>query len=169
MNTNKKIIKSVINKTPNIQRVFQLIIAAVLYIFTLFLLFPTYMQKPNIPAVGDIVKEPLIVKRNVRYENKDETQKLEYYAKASASPIFDMPEGDSGGIGVDIAIPEFPTKLITELCHCYTEILKQKDTLVEIDAPIYIFGDIHGNIFDLLRLLIYSRTPPQTRLLFLGD
>ena len=91
MNTNKKIIKSVINKTPNIQRVFQLIIAAVLYIFTLFLLFPTYMQKPNIPAVGDIVKEPLIVKRNVRYENKDETQKLEYYAKASASPIFDMP------------------------------------------------------------------------------
>ncbi len=92
MNTNKKIMKSVINKTPNIERVMQLIIAVFLYIFTLFLVFPTYMQRVNIPAVGDIVKEPLIVKRNVRYENKPETQKLVYYGKSAVAPIFDMPK-----------------------------------------------------------------------------
>ncbi|WP_300365092.1 HDIG domain-containing metalloprotein [Brachyspira sp.] len=91
MNTNKKIMKSVMNKTPNIERAVQFGIAVLLYIFTLFLVFPNYVQRVNIPAVGDIVKEPLIVKRNVRYENRQETQKLIYYGKAAVAPIFDMP------------------------------------------------------------------------------
>ncbi|WP_300712000.1 HDIG domain-containing metalloprotein [uncultured Brachyspira sp.] len=91
MNTNKKIMKSVISKTPNIEYSMQLSIAVLIYIFTLFLVFPTYMQRVNIPDVGDIVKEPLIVKRNVRYENKEETQKLINYGKAAVAPIFDMP------------------------------------------------------------------------------
>ncbi|MEI0492763.1 HDIG domain-containing protein [Brachyspira intermedia] len=92
MNTNKKIVKSVLNKTPNIERFFQLSIAILLYCFTLFLVFPTYMQKVNIPNVGDIVTEPFIVKQNVRYENKEETEKLLYYTEATISPVFDMPK-----------------------------------------------------------------------------
>ena len=84
-------------------------------------------------------------------------------------PIFDLDEDHAGDIGVETPIPEFPTKLINELCECYISHLQKLDTLVEIEAPIYILGDIHGNIFDLLRLLVYSRPPPQTRLLFLGD
>ena len=48
MNTNKKIVKSVLNKTPNVERFFQLSIAVLLYVFTLFLVFPTYIQKVNI-------------------------------------------------------------------------------------------------------------------------
>lgn len=92
MNTNKKIVKSVLNKTPNIERFFQLSIAILLYLFTLFLVFPTYMQKVNIPNIGDIVTEPFIVKQNVKYENKEETQKVVYYTEAAASPAFDMPK-----------------------------------------------------------------------------
>ena len=92
MNTNKKIVKSVLNKTPNIERFFQLSIAILLYCFTLFLVFPTYMQKVNIPNIGDIVTEPFIVKQNVKYENKEETQKVVYYTEETASPTFDMPK-----------------------------------------------------------------------------
>ena len=92
MNTNKKIVKSVLNKTPNIERFFQLSIAILLYLFTLFLVFPTYMQKVNIPNIGDIVTEPFIVKQNVKYENKEETQKVVYYTEETASPTFDMPK-----------------------------------------------------------------------------
>ena len=91
MNTNKKIMKSVINKTPNIERILQAVIAVLMYAFTLFLVFPNYMQKANIPPVGNIVTEPLIIKRNVRYENKAETEKIIYYAKSTVAPIFDMP------------------------------------------------------------------------------
>ena len=91
MNTNKKIMKSVINKTPNIERITQLTIAALLYIFTLILVFPSYMQKINIPQVGEVVKEPLIVKHTIKYQNKEETDRLINYSKANIRPIFEMP------------------------------------------------------------------------------
>ena len=91
MNTNKKIMKSVINKTPNIEKITQLIIAALLYILTLVLIFPSYTQNITIPAIGEIVNEPLKLKRTVRYENREETEKLINYSKANIRPIFEMP------------------------------------------------------------------------------
>lgn len=91
MNTNKKIMKSVINKTPNIERISQLLIAAILYILTIVLVFPSYMQKITIPPVGEVVKEPLIIKHTIKYKNKAETDKLINYSKANIRPIFEMP------------------------------------------------------------------------------
>ena len=92
MGTTNKNMKYVINKTPNINKIFKFIIAIILYIFTLFLVFPNYMQRVNIPYVGDIVKKPLVLKRNFRYEDKEETDKLIYYTKSAISPVFDMPK-----------------------------------------------------------------------------
>ena len=91
MNTNKKIIKSVINKTPNIERISQVLIAIVLYAFTLVLVFPSYMQKITIPPIGETVEESLILKRTIKYKNREETDKLINYSKANIRPIFDMP------------------------------------------------------------------------------
>lgn len=91
MNTNKKIMKSVINKTPNIERISQLLIAVVLYAFTLVLVFPSYMQKITIPPIGETVEESLILKRTIKYKNREETEKLINYSKANIRPIFDMP------------------------------------------------------------------------------
>ncbi|TXJ17059.1 HDIG domain-containing protein [Brachyspira aalborgi] len=91
MNTNKKIMKSVINKTPNIERISQLLIAIVLYTFTLVLVFPSYMQKITIPPIGETVEESLILKRTIKYKNREETDKLINYSKANIRPIFDMP------------------------------------------------------------------------------
>lgn len=91
MNTNKKIMKSVINKTPNIERISQLLIAIVLYAFTLVLVFPSYMQKITILPIGETVEESLILKRTIKYKNREETDKLINYSKANIRPIFDMP------------------------------------------------------------------------------
>ena len=91
MNTNKKIMKSVINKTPNIERISQLLIAVILYAFTLVLVFPSYMQKITIPPIGETVEESLILKRTIKYKNREETEKLINYSKANIRPIFDMP------------------------------------------------------------------------------
>ncbi|XP_022154765.1 serine/threonine-protein phosphatase PP1 isozyme 3-like isoform X2 [Momordica charantia] len=57
----------------------------------------------------------------------------------------------------------------TQLCLSSRDIFLRQPNLLEIEAPIYICGDIHGQYSDLLRLLEYGGLPPQSNYLFLGD
>jgi len=48
-------------------------------------------------------------------------------------------------------------------------IFEQQPVLLELEAPVKIVGDIHGQYYDLLRLFDYGGFPPEANYLFLGD
>ena len=49
------------------------------------------------------------------------------------------------------------------------KILLREDNLFEITAPCVLFGDIHGQLFDLVDMLKKVESPESTTWLFLGD
>ncbi|XP_065181879.1 serine/threonine-protein phosphatase alpha-3 isoform-like [Sycon ciliatum] len=58
---------------------------------------------------------------------------------------------------------------IRELCTRARALLLSQPMLLELDAPIKICGDIHGQYTDLLRLFEFAGYPTQHNYLFLGD
>jgi len=68
--------------------------------------------------------------------------------------------------GKMIQIAEAQLKL---LCSTAREIFLGQSAMLELEAPLKICGDIHGQYHDLLRLFEYGGFPPDSNYLFLGD
>ena len=58
---------------------------------------------------------------------------------------------------------------IRALCLKSRKIFLSQPILLELEAPLKICGDIHGQYFDLLRLFEYGGFPPEANYLFLGN
>ncbi|KAA0149585.1 hypothetical protein FNF27_01406 [Cafeteria roenbergensis] len=68
--------------------------------------------------------------------------------------------------GTQVALDEGD---IRALCTRARDVFMEQPILLELEAPIKICGDIHGQYYDLLRLFEYGGFPPEANYLFLGD
>lgn len=62
-----------------------------------------------------------------------------------------------------------PENQIRQLCLVAREVFLQQPMLLELEAPVNIVGDIHGQYQDLLRHFEKTGYPPDANYLFLGD
>ena len=58
---------------------------------------------------------------------------------------------------------------IITLCKKSRDLFLSQPILLELEAPLKICGDIHGQYHDLLRMFQYGGFPPDANYLFLGD
>nr|GEZ38547.1 serine/threonine-protein phosphatase PP1 isoform X1 [Tanacetum cinerariifolium] len=84
--------------------------------------------------------------------------------KGTSKAEGDLMEKDGKGKQVPLSESE-----IRQLCICARRVFLSQPNLLKINAPIKIFGDIHGQYQDLLRYLEIVGYPPSQRYLFLGN
>lgn len=59
--------------------------------------------------------------------------------------------------------------VILGIIRTVKNIFMNQPMLVEVQAPVKVCGDVHGQYYDMLRLFEYGGFPPESNYLFLGD
>ena len=85
-----------------------------------------------------------------------------FFALVATSSCFDVPKHSRHP---PTPLPDRPLRPPTT----NSEIFLSQPCLLELEAPLKICGDVHGQYSDLLRLFEYGGFPPEANYLFLGD
>jgi len=60
-------------------------------------------------------------------------------------------------------------RVIIKLCELVKPILQNEPNILELEAPVNVFGDIHGQFADMIHFLEMTGLPPSQKFLFMGD
>ena len=84
-------------------------------------------------------------------------------------PLLASNDGQVANFGNLIPIPKFQENDIRELCSKTLEIVQTIGPIVDLEPPVNIIGDLHGDIHDLIRIISKIGDISSSTLLFLGD
>ncbi|OAA46910.1 serine/threonine-protein phosphatase PP-Z [Metarhizium rileyi] len=126
--------------------------------------------------------QPILVKRDNTVNNvqgspsMDSTTKIESNGNMAMSEIKDLDLDDYIKRLLDAGYAGKVTKSaclknaeIVAICQRAREVFLSQPALLELDAPVKIVGDVHGQYTDLIRMFEMCGFPPMANYLFLGD
>lgn len=85
------------------------------------------------------------------------------------APIILTKKDNTSLLGTTFPIPFFDESTISDLCNETIEKLKNSSSLLRINSHCTVAGDLHGNLFDLIRIFKSTDFSNNGNLLFLGD
>jgi protein phosphatase len=88
---------------------------------------------------------------------------------AAFHPLLTTDQSSDEEFGRSIPLPTFSHELVRSVCDAALLHFTKVPIVLDINGPLYVIGDVHGNVVDLLRILKVVGIPPKSRLLFLGD
>lgn len=103
--------------------------------------------------------------KGVKEWNPPKTDRVKAFAVDMI--LYQLNEAKSLKVNTFINLHERAIKWLIRECQ---EVLKTEPTLLELEAPIKVTGDFHGQYYDMLRLFeISGGAPPINKFLLVGD
>jgi len=62
-----------------------------------------------------------------------------------------------------------PEAAVKSLCDTARDLLREESNIVNVDSPVTVVGDLHGQFLDLLEIFNAMGRAPETNYVFLGD
>ena len=91
------------------------------------------------------------------------------FAFSCYSQILNLTLDKIGSIGDTVLIPRFEEQTLHEIIDDVLVIAKKGRPVKHVRGPTVVVGDLHGQFYEVMRIIITHGLPPNTQYLFLGD